>query len=153
MRVRISFLALLGLCAPSLAQSPAPPSSDGGKVDVRLDELRYAATPRQAKDLDTLKLASAQRQRAESVSEKTNGLWQSWIVSICEGCGNTPPYKKTVGDDFANRKGRYVAGLEGKVVEPQASAPRKALPVRNWRSLYADLSTENISQIRRMPAR
>ncbi|MGU3360356.1 hypothetical protein ACLBWX_08495 [Methylobacterium sp. M6A4_1b] len=158
MRFRIALLAVIGLGAPALAQSSAPVPGGGGKIDAELGELRAAPVPSQAKDLDTLQLASAQRERAASVEEKTNGLWQSWTVSICEGCGTTPSYKTTIDDDFANRKrvvdlkskGESARSAPAKVARP---APEQPSPQAPGRSLYADLSTENISQIRRMPGR
>ncbi|KQP38371.1 hypothetical protein ASF49_05050 [Methylobacterium sp. Leaf104] len=158
MRFRIALLAVIGFGAPAFAQSSAPAPGGGGKIDAELGELRAAPVPSQAKDLDTLQLASAQRERAASIEEKTNGLWQSWTVSICEGCGATPSYRKTIDDDFANRK--RLADLKSKTA-PSKTAPAKSArqapepPTAQapGRSLYADLSTENISQIRRMPGR
>lgn len=121
--------------------------------DTRLNELRTAPEPKQQKDLDTLQLASAHRERSESVQERTNGLWQSWTTSICEGCGGTPSYRKTIQDDFANRKGNAGLSPGAPAVSPEQAARRAVPPERYSRQIYTDLSSENIDQIRRMPRR
>lgn len=151
MRFQTALLALISLGSPALAQSAPPGRFGGGQNDTLLNELRTAPVPKQAPDLDTMQLASAQRERAASMEEKTNGLWQSWTMSICEGCGDTPSYKKTVSDNFANKKPRYATGSEGSALRRQALTSRSRTPDKAPHSLYADLSTENISQIRRMP--
>ena len=149
MRLRSSLLAFACLGGTALAQSSAT-------APITVTGEAAAAPPRAApaptKDLDTLQLASAHRERAASVDEKTNGLWQSWTTSICEGCGDTPPYRTTVRSYYVN--GRRSAGVETspEAARPRA-APRTAAPETSGRSLYTDLSTENIDRIRRMPAR
>ena len=154
MRSHIALLAFVCLGSSALAQSADNPLPDKTSNDTKLNELRAATTPKQVQDLDTIQLASAHRERAASTDEKTNGLWQSWSVSICEGCGNTPPYQDTIRNDFSNRKN--IAGLktEAEAVKPrQQAAQQKVRPEQTKRSLYVNLSTENISQIRRMPER
>ncbi len=151
MRLLISLYALVGFSMPALAQLAVPAKPQASVDDIRLNELRSAPAPKHAKDLDTLQLASAQRERVASVEEKTNGLWQSWLVSVCEGCGDTPSYRKTVGDDFANRKARFLSSLKSNAVRARVDASRAQSPTKSGRSLYADLSSENISRIRRMP--
>jgi len=66
----------------ALAQTRDPKLLDGGVP-------RAPATKQQA-DLDTMALASAQRERARSMEERTSGLWQSWLGSICQSCGEAP---------------------------------------------------------------
>lgn len=56
-------------------------------VSTMLDKLHSAPKPTVQADLNTLQLASAQRERADSYEDRTNGLWQSWAVAICQGCG------------------------------------------------------------------
>ncbi|TXN40493.1 hypothetical protein FV232_05140 [Methylobacterium sp. WL30] len=153
MRQMISALTFVCFGGVALAQSADSTVADKTKNDVQLNELRTAPTPKQVGDLDPVQLASAHRERAASVDEKTNGLWQSWTTSICEGCGNTPPYQDTVRNDFANRKG--LAGLKTEVNPgtQQQAVSQKAQPESPKRGLYTDLSNENIDQIRRMPGR
>lgn len=151
MRIWICAFILTGLTAPVSAQTTPPARLGEGRGDLLLNELRSAPRPKPATDIDTLRLASAQRERATSVEERTNGLWQSWLVSICEGCGDTASYRKTVGDDFIKRKGLYLARSEGRALRRQALLASTRTPRGTGRSLYADLSPRNIGQIRRMP--
>ena len=151
MRHAILFAGLTCFIGPALAQPEGTTPPAAIHNDTKLNELRAAPEPKQQPDIDTLQLASAHRERAESVEEKTNGLWQSWTISICEGCGNTPSYRKTVADDFANRK-RLID--EGSASATAREAPRRALrnkPEGYGRRLYATLSPEAVGQIRRMP--
>ena len=149
MRLWIPFFVSAYFCGAAFAQSDSSVLPNKTTGDTRLNELRSSPKPKQANDLDTLQLASAYRERAASVSERTNGLWQSWTTSICDGCGNTPTYDKTIRDDFANRKG--FADFEA--ARRQRAAQQK-IPLEEYgRRLYSDLSTENIDQIRRMPGR
>ena len=153
MRLSIYILTFVCFGGSAIAQPADSVLPDKTSNDVQLNELRSAPIPNQVNNLDTLQLASAHRDRAASVDEKTNGLWQSWTTSICEGCGNTPPYQDTVRNDFVNRKG--LAGLKAEAApgKQQQAAPQKAQPEPSKRSLYTDLSNENIDQIRRMPGR
>ena len=153
MRLIFTILSYVCFGGIALAQPIDKKPADKAGNDVALSELRAAPIPKQVSNLDTLQLASAHRDRAASVDEKTNGLWQSWTTSICEGCGNTPPYHDTVRNDFANRKGP--AGLKAKagLGEQQQTVRQKALPEPSQRSLDTDLSNESIDQIRRMPGR
>ncbi|KAB1068732.1 hypothetical protein [Methylobacterium planeticum] len=150
MRYAVLAAALICSTGPAFAQpqSAMPPARTF--EDAKLNELRAAPEPKPAKDIDTLQLASAHRERAESVREKTEGLWQSWTTSICEGCGDTPSYRKTIEKDFADRKG--IAGLNsGAVASGPQAAPRQEPLEQFGRRLYTDLSPESVGQIRRMP--
>lgn len=75
----------------ALAQSSGDNTTTPAAVETSsravLDELHALPKPKQQLDLDTFKLASAHREKATSIEEKTNGLWQSWLVSVCQGCG------------------------------------------------------------------
>ncbi|WP_246692893.1 hypothetical protein [Methylobacterium sp. WL64] len=53
------------------------------KRDIQLEELRTALAPRQQLELDTFALASAHREQVKSAAEKTDVVWQSWVVSVC----------------------------------------------------------------------
>ena len=108
-------------------------------------------------DLDTFQLASAHREQAESMREKTNGLWQSWLVSICEGCGpeRTPYFKRRT------QLGQKTPELASPALASQHAAPKtvysktvasRAAPNRKVASIYEDLSDSRIDQIRRAPA-
>ena len=147
----VSAIVLCGPTGPAKAQSE--PDSR-----VALEELRAAPKPRQQSDLDTVELASAHRERAESVQEKTNGLWQSWLVSICQGCGaDQKPAKPLRRDDYPARSVVPGTGSVGDTTEvakpPAASLPAASPPERRkvHSSLTEDLSPANISSIRRMP--
>lgn len=153
MRPQTALTFLTVLSVPAFAQSRPSVRFGDGQNNTQLKELHTTPVPKQASDLDTLRFASAQRKKAVSIEEKTNGLWQSWTMSICEGCGNTPSYKKTVDDDFANRKGLYLSKSNGRALRNEALASRARPLGKPGRSFYADLSPENISQIRRMPGR
>jgi hypothetical protein len=153
MRQHIAFLAFVYLGSSALAQPSDTVLPDKTSNDTKLSELRAAPAPKQANDIDTLQLASAHRERAASIEEKTNGLWQSWTTSICEGCGNTPSYEKTIRDDFANRKGFAGPNAGSEAAKPRQAAQQKVPPQEYGQRLYTDLSTENIDQIRRMPGR
>ena len=145
MRSAIIIAVLTCVAGPALAQS---------NDDARLNELQAAPEPAQQKDLDTFKLASAHRERAESQREKTNGLWQSWLVSICEGCGpERQPYFKR---DRSQVTGK-VAPNTVAVQKPAADAPKAAAAAAKPQkpkaaaSLLANLSDHDVDQIRRMP--
>lgn len=62
-------------------------SAQEGPANAVLDQLHAAPRPKAQPDLDTVQLAAAHRERAASHDERTNGLWQSWVVAICKGCG------------------------------------------------------------------
>lgn len=153
MRQQIALTFLTVISVTAFAQSTPPAHAGDSRKDTQLNELRAAPVPRQGRDLDTLQLASAQRERAISIEEKTNGLWQSWTMSICEGCGNTPSYRKTIDENFKNQKGLYLSRSNGRALRNQALVSRADPSEQHGRSLYADLSSQNISQIRRMPGR
>ena len=138
---------LIQVSGSAFAQPSNNARSDGLPYHADLDALAAAPVPEQRTDLDTSKLASAHRERAASMQERTNGLWQSWLVSICEGCGpQVPSYK--------------ARDLEMK----RAAVPRETVPVTRHAvgianapsakrttvaSNYADLSPEGIERIRR----
>lgn len=112
-----------------------------------------APEPRRQSDLDTVALASAHRERAESVQEKTNGLWQSWLVSVCDGCGDQKPAKALKLEDWPNRDVPLTTGSVDRKASPEKAshAETKRVEIRRRGSLEADLSPEHVAAIRRMP--
>jgi hypothetical protein len=132
--------------APMRAGSPE-------RRDGQLNELRTAAEPKKQSDLDTFALASAQRERAESVQEKTNGLWQSWLVSACNGCGDQKPAKAWKLEDWPRRDASLTTGSIDRKAFPEMAhhAEAKRAEVRHRGSLEADVSPEKVDSIRRMP--
>jgi hypothetical protein len=123
------------------------------KRDVQLDELHTPSEPKKQADLDTVALASAHRERAESQQERTNGLWQSWLVSVCDGCGDQKPAKALKLEDWPKRDFSMTTGsVDQKVPAAKVNrAEAKRVDVRHHGSLEADLSPENVDSIRRMP--
>lgn len=108
--------------------------------------------PTQQSDLDTVALASAHRERAESVQEKTTGLWQSWLVSVCDGCGDQKPAKALKVEDWPYRDAPVTTGSISHTAHPVAAHPDAKPPARRPRgTLEADLSPDNVDSIRRMP--
>lgn len=153
MRHAVLSVGLICFMGPAFAEPQSVISTAPYYNDAKLNELRAGPEPKKQGDLDTLQLASAHRERAVSVEERTNGLWQSWLTSVCEGCGDTPSYRKTVDDDFANRRSLASRGSESLAGrEPSKRLPRNK-PESFGRPLYADLSPEIVGQIRRMPKR
>jgi hypothetical protein len=124
------------------------------KTDVKLDELRALSEPKKQDDLDTVALASAHREHAESMQEKTNGLWRSWLVSVCDGCGDQKVARPMRMEDWPTTRstasktgsGNHSASL-GRVRSVEAKRPA----VHRQATLEADLSPENVDSIRRMP--
>ena len=151
MRLLITIPVLFLLADAAYAQRADDATFGRTNDGMRLNELQTAPKPKQASDIDTLQLASAHRERAASVDEKTNGLWQSWTTSICEGCGNTPSYRETVRNDFENRRGIAARRLEANLGSKRRGDSQTSQLAPERRSLYTDLSNENIDQIRRMP--
>ena len=136
------------------APMPVAPSSitPPEKRDVQLDELRAAGEPKKQSDLDTVALASANRERAESAQEKTNGLWQSWLVSVCDGCGDQKPARAVRGEDWPLRSVPLTTGSIDKAgPEKKQHAEAKRTDTRPRGALEANLSPENVGSIRRMP--
>ncbi|MCJ2122074.1 hypothetical protein [Methylobacterium sp. J-077] len=130
----------------SLPGATASAAQATPKSDVTLDELRTLATPRPQSDLDTLPLASAHREQARSAQEKTDGLWQSWLVSVCDGCGDQKPARASRAEDWPKREAATAPG------DHRPSPIRvRAADSPPHRSLAADLSPESIAGIRRMP--
>ncbi|MEL6062453.1 MULTISPECIES: hypothetical protein [unclassified Methylobacterium] len=110
------------------------------------------AAPRQQSDLDTVALASAHRERAASVQEKTHGLWQSWLVSVCDGCGDQRPARALKMEDWPDRDGPAATGSLTHTTRSAAARQDIKLAGPHPRgSLEADLSPANIDSIRRMP--
>jgi hypothetical protein len=144
MRLLAAITVLLFVTGPSLAQK-----SDG----ARLKELEASTQPPQQTDLDTFKIASAHRERAESMREKTNGLWQSWLVSICEGCGpERQPYFKrspTQVSEKAAPKPTVVQNKSNDTPKIAAIQPQKRSLIV---TVASDLSDSSIDQIRRAPS-
>lgn len=143
-------------CGPDPVTTGALPATmPPQKPDVRLDELRAAAEPKKQSDLNTFELASAHRERAESAQEKTNGLWQSWLVSVCEGCGDQKPAKAYRYEDWPNRKAPMTTGSVGTKVAPEKVRHpiRKRAEAPHHGAFEADLSPEHVDSIRRMPQR
>jgi hypothetical protein len=135
-------------CRPDPGSTGSLPEAGPAPVkrDVQLDELRTLAKAPQQSDLDTLPLASAHREQARSAQEKTDGLWQSWLVSVCDGCGDQKPARALRLEDWPNRQAAAVA------VEHRPPATRmRTADTAPRRSLAADLSPENVTHIRRMP--
>ena len=127
---------------------------------AKLDELRTTGKPRQQDDLNTYRLASAHREQARSIDEKTNGLFQSWLVSICQGCGVDvqPAAKEDRAEDAPPRSQPMTTGaVTTGAVDPDARRPEGAKPAvaPERRSVHAtiaaDLSPGAITSIRRMP--
>lgn len=143
-------------CGPDPSTTGALPTTvPRQKPDVRLDELRAAAEPKKQLDLDTFELASAHRERAESAQEKTNGLWQSWLVSVCVGCGDQGPAKAYRHEDWPNRNAPLTTGSVGIKVLPERlrRVEMRQSGARHRGAFEADLSPEHVDSIRRMPRR
>ncbi len=135
--------------------APADPLSLRVRPSIepeRRDAGLPAPAPKQQSDLDTVALASAHRERAQSVEEKTTGLWQSWLVSVCNGCGDQKPAKALKTQDWPNRDGPAATGSVTQK-PPVVAARHEAKPAaaRPRGSLEADLSPDTIDSIRRMP--
>lgn len=131
-------------------RSPADQSVE--RLGAKLDELRTTAPPQQQSDLNTTVLASAHRERAKSMEEKTDGLWQSWLVSVCEGCGDQKPVKAMRYEEWPDRKILPTAGTTKKSLAQKAKPTDKHIEtVGAHNTLEANLSPENIDSIRRSP--
>lgn len=123
------------------------------KLGTKLGELHTMAPPQQQTDLNTVELASAHRERAKSVEEKTDGLWQSWLVSVCEGCGDQRPARAQRYEEWPDRN---VPTTTGSIEEKTTKAPPangQPASARSHGTLEADLSPANVDSIRRMPTR
>lgn len=121
-----------------------------GKRDASSNGLRTAAKPQA--DLDTLKLASAQRERARSVDEKTSGLWQSWLVSVCDGCGDQKPARPLPMREWPERMAATTADTAGSGRPLRTSGHAAARwTYRRQAGLVSDLSPASVATIRRMP--
>lgn len=145
MRLKILVFASLCACHAAFAQPSEReqlPSSDP------------AAGIKPQADLDTVKLAAAHREQAKSTDERTNGLWQSWLVSICKGCGDLPPARQHVEE-----QARRDAATSLRTTERQRP-PEEAKPVAGRegdrgeaRIPESDLSDQAVDRIRATPAR
>ncbi|MGW8788694.1 hypothetical protein [Heyndrickxia sporothermodurans] len=141
-------------CGPDPSTTGTLPTHAGSqKPDVRLDELRAAAEPKKQSDLNTVELASAHRERAESAQEKTNGLWQSWLVSVCQGCGDQRPAKAYRTEDWPNRTAPLTTGSVDKKAMPETvrRTEIKRAGAHHHGAFEADLSPGHVGSIRRMP--
>lgn len=148
------------ICSGCIPSSAATGSSAAGvaagtqdRSDVDFSAFKRAADDRKQSDLDTFVLASAHRERAESMQEKTNGLWQSWVVSVCDGCGDQKPAKALKVEDWPNRNLPLTTGSVDQKAPPTKvnHTETKRVEVRHHGSLEADLSPDNVDSIRRMP--
>ncbi|GJD96257.1 hypothetical protein [Methylobacterium iners] len=54
---------------------------------LALDKLGALPKPKGQTDLDTTRIVSVERAMVASTEERTSGLWQSWRVAVCQGCG------------------------------------------------------------------
>lgn len=71
-------LTLVFVSFSALAQSP---------LLADLDKLSMLPKPKPQLDLDTTRIVSIERTMAISAEERRSGLWQSWRVAVCNGCG------------------------------------------------------------------
>jgi hypothetical protein len=133
-------------CKPDPSTTGALPPAAPDRDAVKLDELRTMAAPSQQSDLNTVDLASAHREKARSMEDKTDGLWQSWLVSVCDGCGDQKPVRSLRYEEWPDRHAPLTTGSLGK-------APNGASARPPHKSLEADLSPDNVDSIRRMPPR
>lgn len=130
--MRQIYVALAGIgfaCATAHAQPAERPP---------IEASTPAPVPKQADGLDTLKLASAHREKSRSTEERTNGLWQSWLLSVCEGCASLPP------------AAQHVQAVERRDAELSL---RRAPPRPNGGGGPTKLSNEDLDRIRVMPRR
>jgi hypothetical protein len=168
MRLLLVSAAALSMVGPVKAQSDDPTisnrerspaiegkNSDGTRKEYGqkiIESLTNLPKPEKQSDLNTENLASAHRERAMSVQQKTDGLWQSWLVSICEGCGpERQPFTDKTGEDFIRK------------IRPQLSQPAANKPTYVYYypatgselnlNTANDLSNESIDRIRRDPNR
>ena len=108
MRLLAAAATLMFVMGPSFAQDDN---------NARLEELEASTKTPEQTDLDTFKLASAHREKAGSMREKTNGLWQSWLVSICEGCGpERQPYFKRSYSQISDKSAAKSVAVQKKQV-------------------------------------
>ncbi|WP_162560867.1 hypothetical protein [Methylobacterium durans] len=147
----IASLALLCVQSSAGAQS-ALTNPSPNREDLQRSVPSGQPTKQQT-DLDTMQLASAHRERSETVQERTNGLWQSWLVSVCEGCGpKMKPYSETIRNDQERNVPTFTVGETS--FDAARLASYRSLPSSEYsRRIYTDLTTENIDQIRRSPSR
>jgi len=140
-------------CKPDpSATGSLPTEAASHKPDVRLDELRALAPPAQQSDLNTGELASAHRERAKSMEQKTDGLWQSWLVSVCDGCGDQKPARAQRYEDWPDRTTPLPTNVPGAGRAGRESGTM-TVAARPSGRLEADLSPANVDTIRRPPQR
>lgn len=146
-------------CKPDPATTGAVTDATNGqdapeRLGTKLGELRTMAPPQQQSDLNTLELASAHRERAKSMEEKTNGLWQSWLVSVCEGCGDQKAIRSLQYEEWPDRNAPLSTGTAKKTSTESLPQPGGATITRRPQgTLEANLSPDNVDTIRRMPQR
>ncbi|MCJ2107989.1 hypothetical protein MKK70_21935 [Methylobacterium sp. E-041] len=158
-----AIVSLCSICVAAQALAQDDKSGDinpGVRIESDVDQ-KPAAKPepeiKQQADLDTFQLASAHRERAESMREKTNGLWQSWLVSVCEGCGpeRTPYFKRRSQLSEKAPANAATAATTAQQPAPKAAAPKavasRTATRRSVASIYEDLSDSRIDEIRRTP--
>ena len=124
---------------------------------VQKPEARPETEIKKQTDLDTFQLASAHREQAESMRERTNGLWQSWLVSVCEGCGpERRPFFKRRTQVSQKTPEKVAPGPTARQPVQKAVGPKvvatRVVSSRKVASIYEDLSDSRIDQIRRAPA-
>lgn len=159
------FFVFAGLCNAVQAQTSnekemlahgdnAPRTIDRETGQRILDEIRASPKPAEQTDLNTFVLASAHRERAASVQERTNGLWQSWLVSICQGCGaDRMPAADTDGSAYVKRMRDQQAQQPTGKPKYTYFYPTKTMRSGKIQIMTNNLSNENIDQIRRDPNR
>lgn len=165
MRIPLSFAILISMAGAASAQGSSkvlmplqgdgtPQSTNRAGNQQALDKLQALPRPTEQGDLNTSQLASAHREQAASMQEKTNGLWQSWLVSVCEGCGSDRrPFTDRDGDEYLKRlRAKQASGTTEKpkyIYYYPAGGEQKAKPS----NIAVNLSNESIDQIRRDPNR
>ena len=90
----IVIAAMISLPAGAQPSEGTTADKVDGEADLRA--LNAAPKPTPQNDLSPETIASAHRERASNEDERTSGLFQSWLVSICQGCGviRQPPYAR-----------------------------------------------------------
>jgi len=139
------------LMASLLCMTHSAQAQERGQVVI--DELRTSGKHEKPSDLDTLKLASAHREQSASMAEKTDGLWQSWLVSICQGCGaDRHQFSQKDVDEVVARSRSQQANGGGQPAKPRLTYQGRSRPDAKSRTTSRDdLSTGSIETIRQDP--
>lgn len=136
-------LALAFVSFPAFAQSLST---------AVLDEIHALPKPKQQTDLDTTRIVSIRREMAPSAEERRGGLWQSWIVAVCNGCG--VGNQRTVAEinaaaDSYSRAGDRASLDRSKLLDMNETSGRASNPVPRLAVIrFTELSTEEAAQIR-----